>query len=107
MPLLALCPARLGARVLALAGVLTTGHVQAHVECTVTPKKYYIGSNGYLSISWVEGGTATVEGVPAGVQSVLATVHQAMVSGRPLVVRYPDGSLCTGKQTLQGLWLAQ
>jgi hypothetical protein len=54
----------------------------------------------------VEGGTATVEGLPAGVQSVLATVHQAIVTGRPLVARYPDGTLCTDKQALQGLWLA-
>ena len=77
----------------------------AYVECTVTPKRYYVGSSGYLWVSWVEGGAGTIDGNPAGVKSVLATVMLAISSGRQLIVRYTDGTACSATQAIDGLWL--
>jgi hypothetical protein len=74
-------------------------------RCTVTPKRYYVGSSGYLWVSWVEGGAGTIEGNPAGVKSVLATVMLAITSGRQLIVRYADGTACSATQAIDGLWL--
>jgi hypothetical protein len=88
-----------------LALLLAQASAHAYVECTVTPKRYYISSSGYLWVSWVEGGAGTIEGNPAGAKSVLASVMLAISSGRQVIVRYPDGTACTATQAIDGLWL--
>jgi hypothetical protein len=43
MPFSTAFPARRWARVLVVTALSALGQAQAYVECTVTPKKYYIG----------------------------------------------------------------
>ena len=91
---------------LILAAALMPRPAMAYVECTVTPKHFYVSkAGGDKFISWVEGGHGTISGNSSGVKSAQAMVMMAMAGGNLMVVRYPDGTACNATAALDGLWL--
>ena len=77
----------------------------AFVECNVTPARYFV-SDGFLWVTWNEGGAGVIYQDDQDFKPTLMTVASAVLAKRQLTVRYADGTSCSGVPVpILGVWI--
>jgi len=91
-----------------LAAAMWIQSAYAYTECAVTISQIYSGDDGNLWFVFAGGGSAVMFSTDPDRQATLSLAMTALVTSRPVSVRYTANSVaCTsaGRTDLIGFWL--
>jgi len=93
-----------------LGSVFLLGTVQASAftECTVNLSSIYAGDNGYIWLTYDNGGSGYVLVNDLDLKNILALGTTALIAGKAVVVRYDANAVAcnsSSRSDVAGIWL--
>lgn len=79
----------------------------AYKECSEEIKSVYVGDNGFLWVTFKNGGIANMRDTDVDFKSTLSVLLSAHMAGRGITVRYAsDSATCSeSRNDIQGIWV--
>lgn len=85
-----------------------SSNAYAYKECQVKTDRIYVGDNGYLWISFKNGGATNIQQNNVDFKNIYSMVLAAHLANKEIIVRFAsDTAICNSgiRTDLQGVWL--